>query len=149
MGTYIEQSDLEDELGTAKLIQLTNEGRSADTVNTGRVNKAIAYAESTVEGYLRTRYQLPVPRTVKVVSLCTDLAIYHLQRDRCTTKESADKLKMERYDPTIKFLEAVQGGKAALDVPAATETAKNPANPDRVMKGNSNQTFSKEKLSSF
>lgn len=146
--SYITQQDLEDELGLDRLIQLTAK-RGATEPDAERVAKAIAFAVGTFDAYARTRYTIPVPATVKVKATCLDLAIYNLERGRSTTSETADKIRKERYDPSIKFLEALQSGKAALDVPTAEETTINPGSPDSVLKGNSNPIFTDTKLGSY
>lgn len=146
--SYITQQDLTDALGEDKLIQLTDDAGSG-VVGEARVSKAISYAVGTFESYARTRYTLPVPATEKVKSICLDLALYKLQRDRMKTQEQIDNLTKALYAPTIKFLEALSGGKAALDVPAAQETATTPASPDKIRRGSTRTVFSDESLKGF
>lgn len=146
--SYIEQQDLVDELGEDKLIQLTDNTRSR-VVDTARVAKAISYAVGTFEAYARTRYTLPVPATEKVKSLCLDLAVFNLIKGRATYDEGVYKVRRDAHDDAMKFLQALQSGKAALDVPAAQETATLPASPDRVLRGNSNTVFTDGKLSTY
>ncbi len=147
---YISQQDLEDELGAAKLVQLTD-STSSGAVDAARVAKAISSAEGTFESYARTRYELPVPVTEKVKSICVDLAVFNLKRSRTTTEEGIKNLRSALYDPAIKFLEALSSGKAALDIPAASETAASPASPDKVKRGSSERkaTFNDESLGSY
>lgn len=146
--SYITLQDLLDELGEDKLIQLTDNTRSG-AVDQSVVNKALSYAVGTFDSYARTRYTLPVPKTEKVKSVCLDLAVYKLKRSRATTNEAIDNLRKSLHDPSIKFLEAVQSGKAALDVPATAETAESPASPDRVLSGSKRRVFTDEKLDSY
>ncbi|MGB8508143.1 MAG: DUF1320 domain-containing protein [Pyrinomonadaceae bacterium] len=146
--TYITQQDLEDQLGLDKLIQLTDNTRSG-VVDVTVVGRAIEYAESTFNAYARTRYTIPVPVTELVKSKCLDLAEYKLKRSRATTGEAIDNLKKSLYDPTIKFLEALQSGRAALDVPAAEETATAPATGDKVLKGSPNTKFTDSNLNNY
>ncbi|PYS88979.1 MAG: DUF1320 domain-containing protein [Acidobacteria bacterium] len=145
---YITKQDLLDELGEGRLIQLTDKDKTG-AVDDAVVNKAIAYGCMLFESYLRTRYTLPVPSTEMVRSTCLDLARYKLERDRAKTTEVIDNLKKSLYDPAIKLLEAIQSGKAALDVPAAQETATNPQSPDSVLKGSKRATFTDENLKSY
>ena len=147
---YITQQDLVDELGEDKLIQLTDNAKPhANAVNPKRVQQAINFAVSTFDSYARTRYTIPVPVTEKVRSVCLDLAIYHLRRDRSTSTDASEKLRKDLYDPNIKFLEALQSGKAALDVPAAEETAVNPGSPDRILSGSSRPVFTDDKIGGY
>lgn len=150
MSQYITQQDLEDELGAAKLVQLTD-STSSGAVDAARVEKAIKFAEGTFESYARTRYALPVPATEKVKSICVDLAVFNLKRTRTTTEEGITNLRKALYEPAIKFLEALSGGKAALDIPAASETATSPGSPDTVKRGSSKRkaTFDDESLSRY
>ena len=145
---YITQQDLLEEVGEKKLIQLTDNDRTGE-IDAAKVQKAISFAVGTFEAYARTRYKLPVPTTELVKSKIIDLALYKLERDRATGSETIEKLRKELYDPTIKFLEALQSGKAALDVPATEETVENPASPDRVLRGNSKPVFGDDKLRGF
>jgi phage gp36-like protein len=146
--SYITAQDLLDELGEAKLIQLTDDTRSG-LINAARVDKAIQYGVGIFESYIRTRYALPVPATQMVKATCLDLAVFHLYKSRATEAEGVYRVRKDAHDNAIKFLQSVQAGKAALDVPAAEETTTNPANPDRVLRGNSNPVFTSDKLKSF
>jgi phage gp36-like protein len=148
--SYITQQDLEDELGENRLVQLTDDQATGE-VNPARVGKAISYAEGTFEAYARTRYTLPVPVTEKVKSLCLDLAVFHLFKSRALSTEGVYEVKKHAHDAAIKFLEALQKGTAALDVPAAEETATSPASPDRVLRGSSSSkpVFTDEKMDSY
>lgn len=146
--SYIVKQDLLDELGQAKLIQLTDDAGTGE-VNDARVDKAIAYAVGTFEAYARSRYELPVPVTEKVRATCLDLAVYHLYKSRATTDEGVWKIKRQAFDDALSFLKAIQKGEAALDVPTAAETEENPGSPDEVLKGSSRAVFTDDKLSSF
>ena len=147
--SYITREEIEDEVGGLdKLIQLTDNTRSG-VVDETIVSKAIAWAEGTFDSYARTRYSIPVPVTEKVSSFCLDLASYKLKRGRATTSEAIDNLRKSLYDPSIKFLEALQNGRAALDVPTAEETATTPGSPDRILKGSSKPVFTDDRLDNY
>lgn len=61
MGLYITQSDIENEWGTANVIQWSNLDGSTGSVDATRVAAAIDFAEGYVEGRLRTsRYRVPL-----------------------------------------------------------------------------------------
>jgi phage gp36-like protein len=146
--SYITETDLVEELGEAKLIQLTDNNRSGQ-IDHGRVGKAISYAIGTFDSYARTRYTLPVPVTEKVRATCLDLAIYHLYKSRATTNDGVYEVRRDTHNAAIKFLEALQSGKAALDIPATEETAINPGTPDRVLKGASKPIFTDDRLNTY
>lgn len=146
--SYITIQDLLEEVSEQRLLQLTDNNKTGQ-IDQAKVQKAISFAVGTFESYARTRYTLPVPATELVKSKLFDLAIYKLERDLARTPDSIDKLRKQYYDPTIKFLEALQKGTAALDVPAAEETATNPASPDRVLSGSSKPVFTDDKFEGY
>jgi phage gp36-like protein len=147
---YITLQDLVDRLGEKTLIQLTDNARPpANEIDPNVVARAIAFAEGTFNSYARTRYTIPVMVTEKVKAVCSDFAIYHLRRDRSPNSEASEKLRKDLYDPNIRYMEAVQSGKAALDVPAAEETTAKPASPDRILSGSSRPVFTDKKLGGY
>jgi phage gp36-like protein len=142
---YITKQDLVGEIGEEKLMQLTDDAK-VGAVNDEVVSKVIEYATGTFEMYARRRYSLPVPATKKVKSICVDLALNKLDRRRAKNGESL-KMVQDSYKEIERQLEAISTGKAALDVPAAEETATNPGGGDRVLSGPAKPaTFSDEKL---
>lgn len=149
--SYITQQDLEDELGLKKLIQLTDDDNIGE-VGVKRVNKAISFAVGTFDSYARSRYTIPVPITEKVKATCLDLAIFHLMKSRTTvTDDGPYKVRLDASNAALKFLQDIQAGKAALDVPSVEETETNPASPDRVLRGSeeSPEVFNDTNLSSY
>lgn len=154
--SYIDTDDLIDELGEAKLLELTDDEGTADLNDEHvqkRIGRAISYAVGTFDSYARTRYQVPVPITEKVKSTCVDLAVFHLFKSRATnaSREGVYGVKKDAHDMAVKFLADLQAGKAALDVPSAEETVTNPASPDEVLRGSSASpvVFSDEKLRGY
>ena len=147
---YITQQDLEDELGEAKLIQLTDDNDSG-VVGEKRIERAIGYAVGTFESYARARYTLPVPVTEKVRAACIDLAVFHLFKSRASTNEGVYKVRKDAHDSVIRWLSDIQAGKAGLDVPAVEETLTKPASPDEVLRGSDQSAiiFSDDKLSGY
>lgn len=133
--SYISKQDLIDAIGEAKLVQYTAEV-GATEVDDAKVDRAISYAVGTFDSYARTRYTLPVPTTEKVKSTCVDLALYKLVQHKQTSAQGGRfEAYKDAHGAAIKFLSDVSMGKAALDVPAAEETATSPGSPDRVLKG--------------
>jgi phage gp36-like protein len=151
--SYITKQDLVDELGEEKLLQLVDNSGTADlnapAVN-ARIQQVIDDAVGTFDAYARTRYTLPVPLTAKVKSTCLKIAVFSLYEGRSTADEGIYKVKENAYRHALRFLEAVQAGKAALDVPAAQESESNPASPDEVLKGGSRPSpFAEDNLRGF
>jgi phage gp36-like protein len=146
--TYITLHDIGSRVDQDKLIQLTDD--DGIEVKSDVVDAIIADAEGTVESFLRTRYTLPVPVTAKVRSLCLDIAVFKLVERRAVSKEGIFEVKEKAHDKAIKFLQSVQKGEAALDVPATEETRSNPKSSDEVLRGASRESaFSDEKMRGF
>lgn len=146
--SYITKQGMVDAIGASELMQLTDDDRSG-AIDDDVVNKAITHAESTFESYARRRYALPVPATQKVKSVCIDLAVNWLKRRRAKNREALEMVQ-NAYKEIERFLKDVSSGAAALDVPAAEETAANPASGDRILSGPAKEaTFSDDKLSGF
>lgn len=151
--SYITKQDLIDELGEDKLLQLVDNSGAGDinsAAASARIQQSIDDAVGTFEAYARTRYTLPVPLTAKVKSICLKIAVFSLYEGRSSNDEGIYKVKENAYKNAIKFLEAVQSGKAALDVAAAQETEASPASPDEVLRGSSRRSpFGDDKLTNF
>jgi phage gp36-like protein len=149
--SYVTEQDLKDELGQDKLIQLSATDEAPDEIGAGRINKAISYAQGLFDSFARTRYEIPVPVTQMVRSICLDLAVFHLFKSRSQVKEGAYEIRKDSHDSALRLLQAIQSGKAALDVPSAEETAETPASPDEVLKASDvkSAVFSDDKLGGF
>lgn len=146
--SYITQQDLIDELGEPTLVQLTDDD-GTEEIGAAAIANAIAFAVGVFESYARTRYSLPVPATQLVKSCCVNLAVYQLYRKRATTGDGVFKVKKTAYDEAISLLKDIQQGRAALDVPAATETVELPASSDQILTNAAKAKFTDAKLSSF
>ncbi len=115
--TYATQADLVERFGAQELAQRTNrvDGQSIDTVV---LERAIADAAAEINGYLATRYTLPLASTPAVlVRLCADLARYQLCGDK--VPESV----RQRYTDAVSLLKRLATGEVQLAgvqaVPAA------------------------------
>lgn len=151
--SYIELQDLLDELGEDNLVQLSDNDGDGDITSEkvlNRINKAVGYAQSTLDAHCRLRYTIPVPVTPLVKSICLDLAVFHLYKSRATVvKDSVYEVKKIANDDAIKLLLNISTGKAALDVPAAEETKENPASSDRILTNAGRTKFTDSKLSGY
>lgn len=145
---YIELQDFVDELGENTLVELTDDEGTGE-INEARVLKAIDFATGIFDSYARNRYTLPVPTTPMVKSLNLDLAIFHLYKSRTAIAEGVYLVKKNAYDEAVKVLKDIAAGKAALDVPAADETALTPATPDRILTNAGRSKFTDDALKSF
>jgi len=141
--SYITQSDLSGQISDSELIQVTDDAKLG-VVSATVVSKAIADAEAEVNGYLATKYAVPIGGTVPdlVKKLCIDAAIYNLYRRR---KRVAEDVR-QAYEDAIKKLEQIAKGIITLgiDPPPAALTQGSSGEvfgPDRV--------FDRDKLGSF
>jgi phage gp36-like protein len=145
---YITESDIARRLGQDKLIELTDNEGSGE-VDHDRVGEAIAYAEGTLNSFLRLRYAIPVTTTQEIKARCLDLAIFDLYKDRATLDEGIYKVRKDQHDAAISWAKSVGKGEAALDVATAEETKLSPASPDKVLSGSSEShpaRFTKDNL---
>jgi len=148
--SYITRADLVKAVGgEQQLVKLTAESSGSGVVDEDRVTQAIDDAVGTFEAYARTRYTLPVPLTAKVKSTCLKIAVFNLFEGRATSDAGVYKVKEGAYKNAIRFLQDVQKGQAALDVPASEETATNPTSADKVLKGSSRSVFTDDNLRGY
>lgn len=146
---YIELQDLIDELGEAKLIELTDDVGDGEIGEAAAVN-AIEDAIGEFESYARVRYTLPVLTTYRVKSACLKIAVYRLFSRRATfADEGILKVKQAAYNETVGFLKDLAAGRAALDVPAAQETLATPATSDEVLTNAGRSKFTDSRLKAF
>lgn len=107
---YCTKQDLIDRFGQDELVDLTDRdstGMIDDTV----LDQAISDASAEMDGYLASRYQLPlvnIPQTLK--PLACNIARYKLY------DEQASEQVTKRYDAAIKFLFSVSKGEISLGV---------------------------------
>ena len=141
--SYIVQSDLLGQISNAQLIQLTDDAKTG-AVDTTKITQAIDGAESEVDGYVATKYTVPVaapvPQLVKELSI--DIAIYRLYRRRQRIPDDVKKA----YDDAIARLKDIAKGLLTLGIdPPPGESSKaaqgEVSGPDRV--------FDRDKMGSF
>lgn len=108
--TYASQQNLIDRFGEDELIQLT------DRANTGLINstvvaRALADADAEINGYLSTRYTLPLsPVPAVLEKLACDISRYQL------FENSVTEIVQERYENAVRFLKDVAAGRVTLGV---------------------------------
>lgn len=106
--TYATQTDLTDRFGATELAQRTDRinGAVIDTVVLGR---ALADADSEIDGYLATRYTLPLPSTPPVVNrLACEIARYRLYDD------GVPETVRVRYQDAVSLLKRMSSGEVQL-----------------------------------
>lgn len=101
------------------IAQLTDDAVPSDDPDTDKVDKAIADAGELIDGYLRSRYDLPLsPVPGLIGKLAVDIAVYNLYSRR-PEGEMPETVK-DRYRDALRVLEAIQAGKVTLGTTSGT-----------------------------
>jgi phage gp36-like protein len=120
---YATQQQLIDRFGAATLVSLTDRAAvSTGTIDTAVVNAALTSTDAVIDGYLSSRYALPlvtIPALVQDVALA--VAIYKLHAYAPDPKIDAD------YKDAMRTLRDIASGAVRLTVagntPAETGTS--------------------------
>lgn len=147
-------TDILFDLPKKEVINLTNdEKRTEDQINFDeandscllRVNKAIEDADSEIDGYLRSRYSLPIPadKIPKLLTnISTDISVYNLYKRRFKTEIPFREVYLSR----VKELVLIQKGDINLDIPEETIDS---SGTYIINKTSSDRVFSKTILDQF
>lgn len=119
---YATANDMTARYPNRDLVQLTNEDPTQTTVNTVAVERALGDASAEIDGYLESRFTLPLSDPPAVLTRLTcDIAMYRLQTLR-PLHDVADARK--RYEDAIELLVRVARGEVTLGLaPDNTEPA--------------------------
>jgi len=142
---YCTLSDILGRIDETTVIQLTDdEGTGA--VVTERVDQAIADADEEINGYVGTRYAVPMnPVPAILRKLSVDIAIHNLfgRRSRKEPEERA-----ERYKGAVDLLKQIALGKFSLgpsdpdgNPPASDAPEMSADNPERAFTRDSMKGF--------
>ncbi|BFU65382.1 gp436 family protein [Rodentibacter abscessus] len=111
---YISAQDLTEVMSESTLISLSNDTSRAQEADQVVLTKACEYATETVDGYLRSRYVLPLNQVPTIVrNICLQLARFWLYSRRPDGKGFPDNVK-ETHTQALKDLERIQNGKLHL-----------------------------------
>ena len=106
--SYATQSDMTERYGAVELAQLTDRDAGL-VINVAVLARALADADAEIDGYLATRYQLPLASTpVVLVRLAADIARYRLFDNRVTD------LVRNRYQDAVSLLKRISSGDVQL-----------------------------------
>ncbi|WP_421793409.1 gp436 family protein [Hydrocarboniphaga effusa] len=106
--SYATLQDLIDRFGETELLQLTDQEGSG-TVDATEVERALQDADGEIDGYIGSRYTLPLPNVPKIIKgFACDITRYRLYKGVVT-----DRAK-EAYETAIKFLTKVATGQISL-----------------------------------
>ena len=108
MPDYCTQQNMIDRLGQEELIQLTDRNDTG-SIDVAVLSAAIADASAEMDGYISTRYKLPLSNVPSVLSrIACNIARYNLYDDAAT--DQVAKL----HDDAIAFLKSVSKGSVSL-----------------------------------
>lgn len=111
---YISAQDLTEVMSETTLIALSNDTSRATEADQAVLAKACTYATEIVDGYLRSRYVLPLSQVPTLVrNICLQLARFWLYSRRPEGKGFPDNVK-ETHAQALKDLERIQNGKLHL-----------------------------------
>jgi len=107
--TYCTQQDLIDRYGEPELIELTDE-HGTEEINATQIARAIADTDGLIDGYLASRYTLPLAEVPKVLNrIACALVRYDLY-------DHPPKQIEKRRDQAIEFLRDAASGKISLGI---------------------------------
>lgn len=111
---YIEQSNILNEMSASELAILTGD-QSGTTIDTGKVEAAIASAEALINAYLFGKYEIPVAFPCDtVIMIATSLSIYNLYAMKYRDSFVPNEV-LSRKVEAIRLLEAIAKGIMTLD----------------------------------
>ncbi len=140
---YCTLEDIETQISTAVLIQLTDDTGLQSTINSSVVEEALIYSSTLIDGYLRGRYTLPLDTHFPLLRIIAiDLSIYRLYSRRIQTE--IPEAVLEAYKNAIKTLEQIKKGIISLQTEINNEVSGSPEY--RTNKTQKDRLFNKEKL---
>lgn len=116
--SYCNAADLVNQFGQTELIELTDR-ENLGTVSDEVVSAAVARTDAEIDGYLRGRYDLPLPAAAaaQVNGIACDVTRYRLFGARATEEVRA------RYKDAAAWLRDVAAGRVRLLIPTETSQA--------------------------
>lgn len=117
---YATRADMEARFGLDELVARTNRA-GGTTVDADVLGRALADADAEIDGYLASRYNLPLPTVPPVLArIACDIARYRLWEDI-----ASDDVR-RRYEDARRLLEAISKGVVSLGLPANLPEAQKP-----------------------
>jgi phage gp36-like protein len=137
---YCSKQDLIDRFGNDELVQLTDDANTG-VINDVVLNQAISDASAEMDGYLASRYQLPLANQPQVLKpLACNITRYLLH------DESAGDQVTKRYDAAIKSLVNISKGIISLGL---TDTGTTAQSNDLVEMQSAGSVFARNKSTGF
>lgn len=111
---YITVTDLNEVMSERSLIELSNDESRPTEADQAVLEKACQHACETVDGYLRSRYVLPLSSVPTIVrNICLYLARHWLYSRRPENKGFPDNVK-ETYKQALEELKQIASSKLHL-----------------------------------
>jgi phage gp36-like protein len=140
---YSTLTDIQNAITAASVIQLTDD-TGAGTVDQGKVDAAVLAADELINGYLRSRYTLPLASTPPLIKdLSVSIAVYRLY-DRRFAANMPDSIKA-KYDNALRLLGMIQKGTISLGIESTTQVE----GTFKTNKTSDDKTFSKDILDQY
>ncbi|UXF57489.1 DUF1320 family protein [Chromohalobacter phage YPCBV-1] len=116
---YASVADMIERFGEDEIVMLTDQAHTGE-VDTAVAERALEDAAAEIDGYLASRYRLPVTDTPRLLSLlATDIARYRLQQPVATEQGR------QRYEDAVSRLKGIARGDINLPLetppPASAE----------------------------
>tara|TARA_B100002049_G_scaffold217445_1_gene183959 strand:+ start:2678 stop:3106 length:429 start_codon:yes stop_codon:yes gene_type:complete len=117
---YATITAMQQRFGEQDLIYLSaRDDAPADAINIPVIEQAITDASDMIDGYLASRYELPLANVPNLLEqLCCDIARYKLG-----TNDAPEHVET-RYKDAIKFLTSVAKGELSIGVDALGQDAQ-------------------------
>jgi phage gp36-like protein len=125
---YTTQPILTEEFGEEELAELLDRDNDGSE-DAGALDRAIAFVDSIIDGYLRGKYSLPLTSNPAIlVGVANDLVRYRLYDTKATEEVTT------RYSKAMDALKAIASGTIILDVAEATRSTSEPvySAPERI-----------------
>jgi len=142
---YSAAADISNVITQASVLQLTDD-EGLGSINQARVTAAISSADELINGYLRSRYTLPLASTPPMLKdLSVNLAICNLYQRRFAA--NMPEAISKQYAASIKLLESIQKGVISLGIEDTAQPAS--GGGIRTNKTADDRMFSKDELSKY
>lgn len=130
---------MRDKFGERELIELTDiEKPYTDAINMARLNAAMRQANSEIEGYIATRYTLPLQTIPPFLQeIACDMARYYA----CTGAMSENGPIKIRYDAAVKTLKEISKGTIQIGGSPTGEAAPIQSSNNAIVMSNNRKDF--------
>ena len=137
---YCTQQDMIDRFGNDEIIQLTDHD-NAGVIDVVVLARALADASGEIDGYVSTRYSVPLANVTKTVNrIACDITRYYLHDEHPT------ELVEKRYDDAVKFLKGVSAGTISIGI---DDAGGKPVSNDTVEFEPGSNAFDRKNSSDF